>query len=112
MVEKARVKKITKSILSYLKNKGWEDSLPGIVGELTLLVKKSSSVVEVFTPTKLTVGQKGKAQKLAAKLTGLKKVKCVFSLDESLIDGAKFRYKDRIWDLSTSGRLGVLIKKK
>lgn len=98
-------KKIALAFLAYLKKTKKGDLLALIVDELTVKVKKQSSVVIITTPSIFGASDRKKAIKFATKLVKGKKIDTEFEIDPSLLDGMKIRYKDKVWDMSLQSKI-------
>jgi len=65
--------------------------------------------VSVYTPKKLTKTEEVKANQLVKRLTGEKVDEVSYIVDENLLDGLKFVYKDKMWDFSLQNQIDSIV---
>lgn len=99
---------ITKSFLLYLKKNQEENLLEPIIERLLKNVKDEK--VHVVSPRDLTKSEKESVLKTVVKLVNNDKVKIDYSVDDSIIDGLKIEYKDKLWDLSLAKQINSLFE--
>ncbi|OGM20532.1 hypothetical protein A2714_04040 [Candidatus Woesebacteria bacterium RIFCSPHIGHO2_01_FULL_38_9] len=104
--EKKIAKEVAEVVIDYLEKNGVASALPMV---LDLLRKKSAqNSVYIYTPRELKKDERLSLKKMFTKLTDTNVDKFSFVKDESLLDGVKIMYKDRVWDFSLSGQLKSL----
>lgn len=99
---------IARSFLTYLKNNKEEYLLEKVVEILSKNVEGEK--VSVISPKVLSNEEKDRAVKLVAGLVGDKKVNINFTIDESIIDGLKIEYKDKLWDFSLAKQISSIFE--
>ncbi len=104
--EKKLAKEIAKVIIDYLDKKGAANALPTVIEILQKRGRENS--VYVYTPRELKKNERLNLEIMFKKLTDTDVVNFSFIKDESLLDGVKIMYKDKIWDFSLAGQLRKL----
>jgi F0F1-type ATP synthase delta subunit len=99
---------IATGVVDFLKKIKKEETLGSVIE--ILQKEKQSKKALVYAPVDLKVADKKKISMMVARLTGEKIESFVFHKDESLIDGLKVFYKDRLWDFSVSSQIKKLEK--
>ncbi len=102
------IKEIAEGILVFLKNNNLEESLPDLISYLR--DKDDQNIVNIYSAKDLSVKEKLNAQKFVKNLIGDTPKQILFSKDETLIDGLKISYKDKMWDFSIRGQVSKLIR--
>lgn len=107
MDKQNKVDIIIKGFLSFLKKENCLELLPQILSRLTTL--STIDRIKVVSPIELDALKREKIQKLIKKLTGLKNFEVNYETDESIIDGIKIMYQDKMWDMSLSTQIKKIV---
>ncbi len=99
---------IAKSFLAYLRNNKEEHLLESVLEKLSKNVIDEK--VSVISPKVLSQSEKEKVSNMVAKLVNNKKVNIDYIIDDSLIDGLRIEYKDKLWDLSLARQIDSLFE--
>lgn len=99
---------IADGVVTFLKKIKKENILEVIIE--TLQKNVSTQKAYIYSPIELSSKEKKKVYGLVTKITGEPISSCVFKKDESLIDGIKIYYKDKLWDFSLSTKVTKLLQ--
>lgn len=110
MSNKKIVSGVADAIFSYFIEKDSLDLLKDVIADLQKRVTKNTA--QIYSPRELENNEKAAIKKMIVKLAGEEVYDFVFIKDESLIDGLKVRFSDKIWDFSLAGSLSDFKKKK
>jgi len=106
--DKKIAEQIVSGVINFLKKRKKDYLITSVISELHKFESTKRAVV--FAPTNLKESEKKNVLSVISKLTGEKIESVDFRLDESLIDGLKIIYDDRLWDFSLSSQLKNITK--
>ncbi len=95
---------LVKGIISYLTKAKKLDLIPEIIQKLKAFIKEENDCAEVISSYDLTDVEKEQISEiLNSKLEKVSSIK--FTTDKSILGGIIIKYKDKMLDLSLSGKL-------
>lgn len=98
---------IAHGVVAFLK-KIKKEKILGVIAE-TLQKEVNTQKAYIYSPVELSEREKKNIHGKVNKITGEQIHSCIFHKDESLIDGMKVYYKDKLWDFSVSSKINKLL---
>src|SRR3989344_8818075 len=107
MKRKDFAKSIAEGVISYSEKNDAYDVL-GMVNKY-LDTERRRNRASVYVPKELTKQEKVKVGRLVNQLTGERVDSINYFVDDKLIDGIKFVYKDKMWDFSLQNEIASIV---